>query len=124
MTSGNDSALEMAQSCLDGRADPMTRRANSLTERVRPTARTTEARWSMPAGDVRAFLNALRDLGYDADALLAASGVGASELTDPDARVSCEALGTMVSLAQRDRFTPNLGLELARHTPVGAYPLL
>jgi AraC-like DNA-binding protein len=102
----------------------MTRRANSLTERVRPTARTTEARWSMPAGDVRAFLNALRDLGYDADALLAASGVSVSELTDPDARVSCEALGTMVSLAQRDRFTPNLGLELARHTPIGAYPLL
>ena len=30
----------------------------------------------------------------------------------------------MVAAAQRQRFTPNLALELARVTPAGAYPLL
>ena len=78
----------------------------------------------MPATDVRAFLDALGRLGHSVDSLLDFSGVNQSDLNDPDARVSCEALGKMVSLAQRERFTPNIGLELARLTPIGAYPLL
>jgi AraC-like DNA-binding protein len=78
----------------------------------------------MPATDVRAFLDALGRLGHSIDSLLDFSGVRQADLDDPDARVSCEALGKMVSLAQRERFTPNLGLELARLTPIGAYPLL
>ena len=47
-----------------------------------------------------------------------------SDLDDPDGWISCEAVGTIVSSAQRTRFTPNLGLELARITPLGAAPLL
>ena len=39
-------------------------------------------------------------------------------------RVSCEAYGALIACAQRQRFTPNLALELARRTPLGAYPLL
>jgi AraC-like DNA-binding protein len=78
----------------------------------------------MPAADVRAFLDALGRLGYNPQSLLASSGVRESELNDPDARVQCEALGMMLSLAQRERFTPNIGLELATVTPMGAYPLL
>ena len=74
--------------------------------------------------DLRAFLSALGQLGHDTDALLAASVDGDCELTDPDARVACEAVGRLVCLAQRERFTPNLGLELACRTPLGAYPLL
>src|SRR6476661_1634151 len=101
----------------------MTARANSLTAPV-ISAGTATGRWTMPAADVRAFLDAVQRLGYDARSLLAAAGVPESELNDPDGRVSCEALATMVSLAQRERFTPNIGLELARLTPVGAYPLL
>lgn len=74
--------------------------------------------------DLRAFLAALRQLGYDAESLLAASVPGDCDLTNPDARVSCEAMGTLLSLAQRGRFTPNIALELAQRTPLGAYPLL
>jgi len=102
----------------------MTARANSLTERVSAPPGTGGDRWSMPATDVRAFLEALGRLGHRIDSLLDFSGVRQSDLNDPDARVSCEALGKMVSLAQRERFTPNIALELARLTPVGAYPLL
>src|SRR5690349_13710913 len=102
----------------------MTARANSLTARATAPARSAERRWSMPATDLGAFLNALGALGYPVDSLLAASGVRDSDLHDPDARVSCEALGQMVASAQRERFTPNLGIEIARVTPVGAYPLL
>jgi len=102
----------------------MAARANSLTERVSSTTATAAGRWTMPAADVRAFLDALGRLGYNAESLLAASGVRTSDLNDPDRRVPCEALGTVVALAQRERFTPNIGLELARLTPIGAYPLL
>jgi AraC-like DNA-binding protein len=101
----------------------MTARANELTGRAKPSPAPAEYRWSMAMSDLRAFLAALRQLGYDAETLLA-SAAGECNLADPDARVSCEAIGTLLSLAQREHFTPNLGLELARCTPVGAYPLL
>ena len=101
----------------------MTARANGLTGRAKPSPALAEYRWSMAMGDLRAFLAALRELGYDAGRLLA-SAAGDCDLENPDARVSCEAMGTLLSLAQRERFTPNLGLELARCTPIGAYPLL
>jgi len=78
----------------------------------------------MPATDVRTFLDALGRLGYSTDSLLEFSGVRQADLNDRDARVSCEALGKMLSLAQRERFTQNIALELARLTPLGAYPLL
>lgn len=78
----------------------------------------------MPAAETRAFLDALVALRYNVQAILEMLGVRDSDLHDPDARVSCDTLGQMVSLAQRERFTPNLAVELARVTPVGAYPLL
>ena len=102
----------------------MTARANSLTESAKRSSAPADGRWSMAMTAVRAFLAALGQLGYDTKALLAASVDGSCDLTDPDARVSCEALGKLICLAQRERFIPNLGLELARHTPLGAYPLL
>jgi AraC-like DNA-binding protein len=101
----------------------MTARANGLTERAKPSPARAEYRWSMAMSDLRAFLAALRQLGYDAETLLA-SAAGDCDLADPDARVSCDAIGMLLSLARRERFTPNLGLELARCTPIGAYPLL
>lgn len=78
----------------------------------------------MPANDVRAFMNAFGHLGYNVDSLLTAAGLRDADLNDRDARISCEALGAVLSHAQRERFTPNLGLELAKVTPMGAYPLL
>jgi hypothetical protein len=79
--------------------------------------------WSMPANDVRTFVNGLGSLGYDRGALLASAGLGDPELNDPDARIPCESLGTILSCAQRMRFTPNLALELAQVTPIGTAAL-
>jgi AraC-like DNA-binding protein len=63
-------------------------------------------------------------LGYDVDALLAAAGLREADLTDPDGRVRCDAYGEVWARAQETRFTPNFALELARVTPLGAWPLL
>jgi AraC-like DNA-binding protein len=78
----------------------------------------------MPANDARAFVSALQRLGYSTEMLLAAPGLRGQNLDDPEVRVPCEALGAMIACAQQQRFTPNLALELARVTPIGAYPLL
>jgi len=102
----------------------MAARAKSLTERDRKPLTAAAHIWSMPANDVRAFADALGRLGYDAQSLLDAAGLRDADLTDPDTRISCEAIGAMLSGAQRTRFTPNLGLELARLTPMGTNPLL
>jgi AraC-like DNA-binding protein len=99
----------------------MTAHANLLTERVAVAAGQPI---TMPAQDLRVFLNGLRDLGYDPDALVAAAGLGNLDLASPDARVSCQALGRVFACACQQRFTPNLGLELARVTPLGAWPLV
>jgi len=102
----------------------MAARANSLTDRVTKTPADGVHRWSMPGTDVRAFMDAMGVLGYDTGSLLSAAGLCDRELTDPDAQIPCEALGTILSCAQRQRFTTNLGLEVARVTPPGANPLL
>jgi hypothetical protein len=101
----------------------MTRHANSLTERAtKPTAGQTV--WSMPARDVRVFVATLGRLGYNEAGLIAEAGLDSIDFTDPDLRISCDSVGKVILAACRQRLTPNLSLELARHTPMGAYPLL
>ena len=78
----------------------------------------------MPANDGRAFVAALERIGYRIEPLLAGAGLRLHDLDDPDARVPCETLGALIAGAQQQRFTPNIALELARVTPIGAYPLL
>jgi Arabinose-binding domain of AraC transcription regulator, N-term len=102
----------------------MTTRATSLTDRVSAPARRVEDTWSMPARDVRTFMKAFDSLGYDSERLMASAGNPAGDANDPDARVPCEYLGRIVSSAQQQRFTPNLAMDLARVTPLGAYPLI
>jgi len=102
----------------------MTTRANSLTERVTPPLGAALHMWSMPGTDARTFVDALSRLGYERGRLLSSAGLRDADLNDPDARTPCEALGKILSCAQQQRFTPNLGLEVARVTPLGAYPLL
>lgn len=75
-------------------------------------------------GTVRALLDALARLGHDVPSLLGESGVRPADLDDPDARVSCAAVGGLLALAGRRRPTPDLDLRLAMETPLGAYPLL
>jgi AraC-like DNA-binding protein len=102
----------------------MTAGANSLTENVTRPVPPIDRRWTMSANDVRAFIAAFTCLGYDADRLRASAGVPEVDAGHPDDRVPCELLGRMVARAQQERFTPNLAMELARVTPLGAYPLL
>jgi AraC-like DNA-binding protein len=70
------------------------------------------------------MVQAFTALGYDRSRLMVAAGLDVVTLDDPDARVPCETYETLVTHAQRERFTPNIGVELARHVPIGAYPLL
>jgi AraC-like DNA-binding protein len=102
----------------------MTPHANSLTERVTRPAGNPAPTWTAPASDLRVLLNALERLGYTIDTLLAAAGLRGTDFDDPDVRVPCEAYGPLLARAQQERFTPNLALEIARLTPMGAYPLL
>jgi hypothetical protein len=67
-------------------------------------------------------MDSMQRLGYDTAPLMGVAGLKDADLADPDVRIPCEALGAIASLAQRTRFTPNLPLELARVTPLGAYP--
>jgi len=98
----------------------MTARAISLTGGATATRAVP---WTMPSADARSFLAALERLHFDRAVLLKASGIAESDLADPDARISCVAIGAMVDAAQRIRFIPNIGLALARATPIGTYGL-
>src|SRR5260370_5204354 len=98
----------------------MTARANSLTERAREPVSHAGYTWGMPANDMRAFMNAFGRLGYNVDWLLESARLGYEDLNDPDARISCQALGAVLSSAQQQRFTTNPALEIARATPMGA----
>ena len=100
----------------------MTAHANSLIERA--TTRPAKRRWSMPANDLRALMNAFERVGYDTERLLASAGIQTADMNDPDARIQSESLGRIIAAAQQQRFTPNLAMALARATSLGAFPLL
>lgn len=91
----------------------MTARANALIVRA-----------SVPSGVIRAWVDAFERLGYCRDALLAAAHIRAADLADPDSCLPCEAYGAIIGSALRLRPAKNLGMQLARVTPLGAYPLL
>ena len=102
----------------------MTTRANSLTARVTGRSGATASPMTLPAHDLRVLLDGLGLLGYSVEALLAAARLNRADLTNPDARVACDAYGAVLTRACQERFTPNLALELARVTPLGAWPLI
>jgi AraC-like DNA-binding protein len=102
----------------------MTAHANSMTARVKDRNAAPESTMTLPAHDLRVFLDGLGRLGYNVDALLAAAGLHHADLESPDARIPCGAYGAVLTRAQQERFTPNLALELARVTPLGAWPLI
>ena len=114
----------MPQCSNEQKLGPMTAGAKSLTAPATKPVAAAPRLWSMPASDVRAFMYAFDQLGYAVDPLLASAGIRRRNLDDPDARIPCEALGAIIEHAQRERFTPNLGLELARVTPPSSSPLL
>jgi len=102
----------------------MAGRAKSLTQRASGGLAAGPSTWTMPANETRVLLTVLAELGHDVSVLIDAAGLSEMNFDDPDVRVSCEAYGALIAAAQRRQFTPNLALEVARRTPLGAYPLL
>jgi AraC-like DNA-binding protein len=70
------------------------------------------------------MLRVLPQLGYDLDALLANAGLRREDVENPDAVIAPGACAAVFSAAHKERRVPNLPLQLAIHTPVGATPLL
>src|SRR5262245_1868634 len=93
----------------------MMARANSLT---------TPAVLTESAASCRVFIEALERLGFDVDACLETARIRRSDLNDPDGRVPCDAIGTVLGLAQQQRRVTNLGMRIGMETAIGAFPLL
>ena len=70
------------------------------------------------------MLRTLEHLGYDLDALLAGADLRRADVEDPDAYISPRACAAVFTRACHERRVPNLALQLAIHTPIGANPLL
>ena len=102
----------------------MTARANKLTKRASMPDPASAQGPPSPANVVRVFVNGLERLGYDPESLLASAGLRRSDLADPDARISCTAIGGIFAAAMKQRPLKNLAARLAAETPMGAFPLL
>jgi hypothetical protein len=79
---------------------------------------------TQPAATLRVFVTALGRLGYETSALLATSGVSASQLDNPDGRVPCTSIPAVICEAMRTHPLKNLGMQVAYETPIGAFQLL
>lgn len=79
---------------------------------------------SYPAGVGQGFADALERLGYNTDSLLSIAGIDRAKLKDPEARISCQAIGQLICAAMGQRPMKNLATRLATVTPLGAFPLL
>ena len=97
--------------------------ANPLTARAKVQRSTYDAD-TMPASLIRVFVEALGSLGHDSGRLVTTAGLDRTALDDPDGRVPCGAVDTLLKTAQMQRPSPNLALRMASVTPVGAFPLL
>jgi AraC-like DNA-binding protein len=120
------SAVETRQSTWQNNAadslhTAMTERANQLTMRAKGQDRGDLAN---NAGTVRVFVNALERLGYSKESLLAQAGVSRSDFDDPNAHISCVAMGAVLCAAMQERPMKNLAMRIAAETPIGAFPLI
>jgi AraC-like DNA-binding protein len=79
---------------------------------------------TQPSRDLRAQILGLERLGYDRARLLAAAGIGAAELDDPDARFPYDVAGRVLREARAQRPLSHIGLRIAAHVPFGSYDLI
>ena len=101
----------------------MTRNDNRVTRRATRT-NAAEAGDPHDVREVRGMLRCLEELGYDLDGLLTAAGLRRTDVEDPNAYISPAACAAVFAAARREQRLPNLALQLALRTPVGATPLL
>lgn len=102
----------------------MTPDDNRLTSPAIRGAPTSRAAAVEDDREVRGMLRVLEQLGYDLDGLLASAGLQRVDVENPDAYLSPTACAAVFANAQRERRIPNLALQLALNTPIGATPLL
>src|SRR5574339_413198 len=72
----------------------------------------------------RALLAALDRLGFGKDELLAAAGLTAAQVADPDGRLPGESVAALWQTALRRSGDPGLGLRVALSVPFGAYRVI
>src|SRR5262245_1617308 len=102
----------------------MTPHDNRVTRRATPARTTRRVEEPHETREIRGMLRVLSQLGFDLDALLATAGLRRVDVEDPDAVIAPSACAAVFTAAQEERRVPNLALQLAIHTPVGATPLL
>ena len=101
----------------------MTPRDNRVTRRAN-TTRAAAGGDPHQTREVRGMLRSLEQLGFDLDALLASAGLKRNDVDDPNAYITPAACAAVFTNAQKERRVPNLPLQLAVLTPIGATPLL
>src|SRR5262245_8438277 len=102
----------------------MTSRDKAVTGGATKTRSAPPSAHAHEVREVRGMLHGLEQLGYNLDALLASAGLQRRDVEDPDAFLSPRACASVFENADRERRVPNLALQLAQRTPVGANPLL
>src|SRR5215471_9789069 len=102
----------------------MTLRDNMVTQGDTKTLSSLPSGVAHDMREVRGMLHGLEQLGFDLNALLATAGLRRCDVEDPDAIVSPRACATVFENANRERRIPNLALQLADRTPIGANPML
>jgi len=75
-------------------------------------------------GELRGILQTLQQLGYDLDGLFESLGLQREDLNNPNTYISPRACSMLLARANEEERLPNLALQLAIHTPIGANPLL
>ena len=102
----------------------MTPHDNRVTLRATRPRSTSSAAEAHDTPELRGMLRVLPQLGYDLDALLTKGGLRREDVENPDAVIAPSACAAVFAAAHKERRVPNLPLQLAVHTPVGANPLL
>lgn len=81
----------------------MTSRAKRLIDHATKGGRRPAAAQTYPSRDIRTYIDALVQMGFDREALLAAAGIRRGDIDDPDARITCAAVDAMFGHAVRQR---------------------
>src|SRR5262245_32533797 len=102
----------------------MTPRDNRVTRRAMPASRAPRTGEPHDTREARGMLRVLPQLGFDLEALLAAAGLHRRDVEEEEAVIAPAACAAVFAAAGKERRVPNLALQLALRTPVGATPLL
>jgi hypothetical protein len=92
--------------CSGDRRSAMTARDNRVTRRTTPGRLTPGSGDPHDVREVRGMLRIIEQLGYDFDALLAATGLERADVENPDAYISPRACAAVFARANQERRVP------------------